>query len=133
MKGFARSLVLRDGATFAWENRLSDNGYEHLQQLCCSKVWVAPEDLRPDSVREQATLRLLIFPQFTAGKDFVVRPLSPAEASFQLMQHLVNAKNLPAHGLTAVTALTRQVDAYTVQYSNAMDVADWLHKRLPAQ
>jgi hypothetical protein len=69
---------------------------------------------------------LILFPRYEAGVRLAIRPLSTAEAVYTLMQHLVNARNLPGYGLTAVRQLAQQTTAYQLTYGSAQQVVDWL-------
>ena len=123
MLGFSRSLVLKEGSAFVWQEGAFS---EELLALPGGLFWLRPSLLRPDCVRQTARPGLILFPRYEDGAALTVRPLSPAETFYTLMQHLVNARNLAQYGLTAVRQLAQQTTAYQLTYGNAPQVVDWL-------
>jgi len=71
---------------------------------------------------------LILFPHYApdAEAEMEVRPLSKAQASLRLMASLVNARNLPDHGLSEVTRLARQAPAYELRYAELDQLAGQL-------
>jgi hypothetical protein len=65
----------------------------------------------------------IVFPEWEEGRRFEVRPLSRAETALGLMASLVNARNLPGHGLADVVRLAQQIPGYRLRYSDADEVA----------
>ena len=65
----------------------------------------------------------IVFPEWEQGRRLEVRPISRAETALGLMASLVNARNLPGHGLPDVVRLARQVPGYRLRYSDADDLA----------
>ncbi|NKQ34749.1 MAG: hypothetical protein HF973_03940 [Chloroflexi bacterium] len=123
MLGFARPLVLKEGSAFVWrEAALAEAPLALPGRL----VWIRPLLLRPDCVRQSARPGLILFPRYEAGVGLAIRPLSTAETVYTLMQHLVNARNLPGYGLMAVRQLAQQTTAYQLTYGSAQQVVDWL-------
>jgi hypothetical protein len=127
MRGFARSIVLKQSAEFLWPEGAVKNDLLHLPG---GTTWLAPTYLREGCVGETAAPRLILFPQFDPDYNFEVRPLSAAESGFQLMQLLVNARNLPQKGFTAVTQLAKQIPAFSLRHSSGPAVAGWLLEQL---
>lgn len=62
-------------------------------------------------------VRLLIFPHFEAGAPFSLAPLGKARAGLELMQCLVNARNLPEHGFPEAVRIAATVPAWSLRYS----------------
>ena len=62
-------------------------------------------------------VRLLIFPHFEAGAPFSLAPLGKARAGLELMQCLVNARNLPEHGFPEAVHIASTVPAWSLRYS----------------
>jgi hypothetical protein len=60
----------------------------------------------------------VIFPRFEADAAFDLHRLSKAQASLELMQCLINARNLPEHGFPNVVSLARLIPAFQMTYSN---------------
>jgi len=65
----------------------------------------------------------IVFPEWEQGRRLEVRPISRAETALGLMASLVNARNLPGHGLADVVRFAQQVPGYRLRYSDADDVA----------
>lgn len=78
---------------------------------------VPPTLLGPANAPAEPPLSLIIFPAYKPGSDFELRPLSKAQAGLALMQCLVNARNLPAHGFSEITRLAKTIPAYTMNYA----------------
>jgi len=62
-------------------------------------------------------VRLLLFPRFEAGASFSLTPLGKSRAGLELMQCLVNARNLPEHGFPETVRLAATVPAWSLRYS----------------
>ncbi|NBD36646.1 MAG: hypothetical protein GVY30_11695 [Chloroflexi bacterium] len=80
---------------------------------------IAPSALTSAPIRTTARLHLILFPHYApdAEAEMEVRPLSKAQASLRLMACLVNARNLPDHGVAEVARLARRVPAYELRYA----------------
>jgi hypothetical protein len=65
----------------------------------------------------------IVFPEWKAEARLEIQPISKAETALRLMACLVNARNLPDHGLPDVVRLARHVPGYRLRYSDADDVA----------
>jgi hypothetical protein len=63
-------------------------------------------------------VRLLVFPRFEAGAPFSLEPLGKARAGLELMQCLVNARNLPEHGFPDAVRLAASAPAWSLRYSS---------------
>jgi hypothetical protein len=81
-------------------------------------VWIDPRE-----VVEQAQAGVLVFPNYQPGQAFRVQALSAAEAVFELLRALVNARHLPGNGLPAMTALARRAPAFRLTYGALDDAA----------
>lgn len=62
-------------------------------------------------------LNLIIFPRFQPNAEFNLHLLTKAQAGLELMQCLVNARNLPGHGFDDISRLARAVPAYRLTYA----------------
>lgn len=84
-------------------------------------VWIDPGE-----VVQTAQAALLVFPNFQPGQPFRAQALSPAEAVFELLRALVNARHLPGSGLAAMRALALRAPAFRLTYG-ALDeaAAEW--------
>ncbi|MGD0918931.1 MAG: hypothetical protein ABSB22_20995 [Thermodesulfobacteriota bacterium] len=79
---------------------------------------ISPVLLNCNPPDKEAPLDLLFFPQYRPNSDFILQPLSRAQAGLELMKCLVNARNLPDHGFPEITRLARKVPAYRMLYSH---------------
>lgn len=68
----------------------------------------------------------LLLPRFVPGADFSVTTPSVGQCAATMMRSLLNARNLPRHGLAGVVALARAVPIYAPQYGELEDVSSWL-------
>lgn len=123
MAGFTRPIVLKSGSEFIWEN---GRDQPTVWPLPDGFTWLLPTFFSQGCWGETAVPQWVLFPRYQAGASFSVQPLSKAETAFQLMQQLVNARNLPDKGLPAVGRLGAQVSAYEVVYGQGTAVVDWL-------
>jgi hypothetical protein len=64
-----------------------------------------------------APLKLILFPHYQAAQPFTAQKLSNAQTSWHLMQTLINARNLPGHGLPEITRLVKTIPAYKISYN----------------
>lgn len=126
MYGFTRPLVLKKGADFVWQHWLSIQEQNNVTRFSDDVVWLDPETLRTGSVRATTFPHMLLYPRYSAGHSLDVKPLSSAESAFRLMQHLVNASNLPDRGFASTVHLARQTTAYSVTYGDVTQAATWL-------
>jgi hypothetical protein len=130
MIGFTRPLVLRAGSAFVWRERLAEVNQRHLLRFSEERRLVDPELLRPRSIRISVAPRILLFSRYLAGQPFAVQSLSRAEAVFELMRCLLNAKNLPQGGLSSATHLIQQLASYRLTYSDINQMVTWLEQCL---
>ncbi|GAB4272629.1 MAG: hypothetical protein Kow0080_19300 [Candidatus Promineifilaceae bacterium] len=127
--GFPRSIILRQGSAFIWRNALPGGVLPEEAALDDGTVWLRPDWLGQGRVQPEGNdVQMVIFPRFEAGADFSARPLSAGELAFSLMQHLVNAKNVAGHGLTAVSQFARQLTGWQLVYGNVDMAAAWLEE-----
>ena len=61
---------------------------------------------------------MAIFPLYKTGADLEFQALSPARASHALCGCLLNARNLPKHGLTMVAEFARSIESWSLKYSS---------------
>lgn len=126
--GFPRSIILRQGSAFIWQNALTGGVLPEEAALDDGTVWLRPDWLGNGRVQPKADVQTVVFPRFEAGAGFSARPLSAGELAFGLMQHLVNAKNVAGHGLTAVSQFARQLTGWQLVYGNVDTAAAWLEE-----
>ncbi|MFP4345720.1 MAG: hypothetical protein ACLFU8_13580 [Anaerolineales bacterium] len=77
---------------------------------------LAPECLGTVQAGAAPPLRLLLFPHYEPAAVPVARRLTSGQAALALMSTLVNARNLPEHGLGEVARLARMSTACALHY-----------------
>ncbi len=104
--------------------------WEAWYQTTSAEVWTSPQGdlVMPavfNSIRHANTppIDLIIFPGYTPNTTFTLQPLTKAQAGFQLLQCLVNARNMPEYGLPAVAQLARHAPAYRMNYASLDQLA----------
>ncbi len=85
---------------------------------------IQPELLGVGGVVSHVTMRAMIFPVYTAGAAFEIRPISKARTSLELMKCLINARNLPEHGFPEVIQVASEMPAYRMVYSDFTAIED---------
>lgn len=116
--GLARPLNLKKAA------RPLLNDLFQVSSATSGVVSTASVDLVPHevfgkgSVLSQIPICAVIFPSFQTNAVFELRRLSKAQAGLELMQCLINARNLPEHGFPNVIDLARSCAAYQMIYSD---------------
>lgn len=118
VKGFARPLNLKLPSRPVLKSRVD---YVAQPEAIFSTVGidlVPPHLFNPATTVSQPPSALILFPHYQAGSQFLLQPLSKAQAGLALMECLVNARNLEDHGFAAVSRLARAVPAYKLYYSH---------------
>jgi hypothetical protein len=133
IKGLTRSIFLKHGSAFVWQNRLSNIDSSKMHRFADNAVWIDPQLFHADAPLYSAAPRLLIFPQYVPAAMLEARKLTNAETLFHLLQNLVNARNLPNHGMDVAARLARQVTAYTLTYSDLESASQWIQKTITAK
>jgi hypothetical protein len=130
IRGISRVIVLKRGAIPVLKIHFRQGQTKGWYSLPDGSIWLDPQRLFPCRFRKKAKPRLLLFLQYSAEAVFSTVQLSPADAAFSLMQHLVNARNLPDFGLKATAQLADTVHAYRLIYSDLVPVRQWLKTTL---
>jgi hypothetical protein len=118
MSGFTRPITIKLPARhmileILKEDRTND-GMMHGEAV----DMISPELFGAEVVKGDASLDLIVFPQYQADHKIEMRQLSKAQAAFELMKCLANARNLPQHGLPEVVRLAESTPAYQLNYNN---------------
>ncbi len=90
---------------------------------------IEPERIAPQSARDGYRAQVMLFPEYSADKDFKLAPMSPAQCAHRLMGSLINARNLQNKGLDAVAKLARSIPGYQIRYRHFSELTD-LHTLL---
>jgi hypothetical protein len=118
MQTFTRPLNLKRPARPVWQNLFDFAGQTaHIFSSPHGDL-IPPTLFRPANTLSEPPLNLIIFPLYQPGSDFVWRPLSRAQAGLELMQCLVNARNLPGYGFAEIARLARAAPAYQMRYAD---------------
>jgi hypothetical protein len=122
MQPFPRPLNLKHPARPLFEDHIDFDSQDN-QILSAGTTDLIPAKLlNPQTTLSEPPLRLIIFPNYQADSDFELRQLSRAQAGLELMQCLINARNLPDHGFPEVIRLARAVPAYKMIYANFIQI-----------
>jgi hypothetical protein len=127
---FPRSIFLKQGSAFVWQQRLSQTESSHFLRFSDDAAWIDPQLFNPALPASQATPRLLVFPRYVVGSPLQSQKLTPGETLFRILQNVTNARNLPRHGLDAASRLAQQVTAYNLVYSDLEQASDWIRDSL---
>ncbi|MCB9077896.1 MAG: hypothetical protein H6631_09910 [Anaerolineaceae bacterium] len=73
---------------------------------------------------------LLIFPRYQRHSAIEWQPLSKVRAGLALMEHLINARNLPGHGLTEAARIAAAMPAYRLIYADFVQLRGQLESLL---
>jgi len=128
--GLTRSIVLKPDSAFIWQDHLPETKSNGFLLFTDGSAWIDPQLLRPDAVYSTATPCALVFPHYEPDVSLQTKKLTSAEALFRLMQTLVNARNLPGHGMDAAARLARQVKAFDLTYSDIEAAAVWIRQTI---
>ncbi len=128
MTGFLRPLVLKEALPPTWAPQKL--ALFPLAVMPDGSRWISPAWMGADVAVNPVTVHQLLFPTFQANAQLAIRPLTPAEAAFYLLQNLVNARNLPDKGVSDTARIARRVPAYRITYNDATAVAAWLHDQV---
>ncbi len=83
------------------------------------KKIIVPESELPVATTDAInTTALILYPRFTPGADIALTPLSSGQAAAELMSCTLNARMRPKHGFTQAAALSREIPACKVIYSD---------------
>ncbi len=118
VEGFARPLSVKPGAWPALEHTLAATPDSEVL-VTGDGFLVRPLHLTQMPAGGRSAIRACVFPRRTPGASGHLRRLTKAEAAMHLLAHCVNVRNLPDHGLAAVTGLARAVPAYEAVYDDA--------------
>jgi hypothetical protein len=132
VQAFTRPLNLKSPSRAVLQNLIDfERNAAHILSGPNSDL-IPPTLLNPANRFGEPPLGLVIFPRYLPGSDFVLRPLSKAQAGLELMQCLVNARNLPDHGFAEITRLAQIAPAYKMSYADFDQVGEHVETLLRA-
>jgi hypothetical protein len=79
---------------------------------------IHPNLIRTDNHYFQPPVWLILFPRYQAESALQWKELTPAETGLELMQCLINARNLLGHGFGEITRLARKIRGIKFTYSS---------------
>ncbi len=127
---FVRPLNLKPGSRIALQTIFDFESFTALIHHSPSADLVSPLALRSTNRLSAPRVRLMLFPQYAPEVAFEIQPLSKAQAGFALMQSLLNARNLPDHGLPHIARLAQAAPAYRLRYAQFAQISTWLDELL---
>jgi hypothetical protein len=129
---FPRPLNLKRPARFLFEAQINfDDSNDQILSADTTDL-IPPTLFNPNTSLSEPQLDLIIFPNYQAGNDFELCHLSKAQTGLELMQCLINARNLSGHGFPEVTRLARSVPAYKMTYSSFAQIESQIDLLLAA-
>lgn len=114
--GLGRAMVIKPGSAehIATFDRFRDadaaQGGSHRM--------LRPSGDGADTAAGPNVCRLLVFPQFVAGAEISLEPLTSGQAALRLVACNLNARNLPDGGFAALSSLARTVPAIELRYGD---------------
>jgi hypothetical protein len=124
IQALTRPLNLKRPARSAMEGYLDFEADDILRSP--HSYLIPPERLGRVESKNEPPVKLILFPSYVPASDFAPRPLSKAQAGLALMQCLVNARNLPNHGLSEIARLAQMAPAYRVTYASFEQLEAWI-------
>lgn len=128
LSGLPRSITLKRGSAFIWQQRLDPRPSEGFLQFEDGTTWVDPTLFHAGGVRASITPQTLVFPRYTPNAPLQAQPLKPAKTLFHLLQGLANARNFTDGGLATASHLAKQVRAWRLLYSDLESASQWLRQ-----
>ena len=89
-------------------------------------VLLAPEASERES--SNASLSVIVFPQYRARSRFSLTPLSPSQTAVRLMTSVLNAAKLPDHGFREATRVARLAVGYDMRFANLGQVGSRIER-----
>ena len=117
MQSFNRPLHLKKASRSVLDLFIDYNADEKLIQCGTHSDLVNPKHIKPDNHYQQPQVRLILFPHYKVDSEFQWKELSPAETGLELMQFLINARNLPEYGFKEIVHIAQKSKAVKFQYS----------------
>jgi len=124
--GLSRAVVLKPGAAEVAATLSALQNGSIIE--CGSHILGLPADV--DALPQPRGVGLMIFPQFEAGGDVKIQPMSPGEAGLKLIASNLNARNLTDGGLGSIAALARETPAVALRYGKFEQLAGTLDELL---
>ena len=131
MTGLPRPIHLKPGSVFVLEHWLGEQARSQIDLLADGSALVLPSAFVRTEVVHTVAPEIVVFPKYSAQAEFRWQRLTTGQTAFQLAHSLVNAINLPGHGMSQVVALSKRVTGYSVEFALPRHVAEWLDSLIP--
>ena len=118
VRGFARPLTIKPSARHLLPGLLKVPVDDPGILRAGTADMIHPPSFGSDLVSGDSPPGLIIFPTYQEECQFELRPLSTAQAAFELMSFLANARNLAGHGLPQAIRLAGAAPAYSLTFSD---------------
>ncbi len=125
MTGFPRPIHLKPGSSRLLAHWLDETYLQQLKFAADGSVLIDPMALPLARVTRSVRPHYVIFPHYLPEVPFRVTYLSPTKTAFQLMQSLVNARNLAGHGFHDVFEFAKRVQGYSLEYADTKLAMNW--------
>lgn len=116
--GFARPLNLKKAAQPLLSDLFQISAHTRGMMTSASVDLIPHELFGKGEELTHVPVHMVIFPRFQSDAAFEVHRLSKAQAGLELMQCLINARNLPEHGFPQVIKIVRTVPIYQMVYGD---------------
>lgn len=130
IQAFTRPLNLKRPSRTVLQDHFHFEGHADRILSTAHGDLVPPVLLNPTNTLSQPPVSLIVFPRYQPGSDFIMRPLSGAQAGLALMECLVNARNLPEHGFPEIARLAKTAPAYKMIYAHFDQVEEQIETLL---
>lgn len=131
MTGLPRCITLKGESAREWRERLIRRGRAPMELTAHGHLWIDPAQLGPGWMAAGAAARLVVFPRFAEKAPLRAEAMSSGAAAFELLQNLVNARNL-ADPLGATARLAQGTRACRLTYSSGREAAQWIDDAIKA-
>jgi hypothetical protein len=121
---FRRPLSLKRPSRAVMENAFDFDGSEERILASAESELIHPSALEAGPASNSLPARLFLFPHYEEGAAPSWESLSTARIAQELMQCLVNARNLPEHGFPEAVRLAKAGKGYRVIYSDFSQISE---------
>ncbi len=117
MHSFYRPLHLKKPSRNVLDQIIDYDAGEELLMAGNHSDLIHPTLIKADNCYRQPPIQLALFPQYQAKSELQWQALTSGETGLELMQFLINARNLPEHGFGEIARLARKVKGIKFTYS----------------
>lgn len=117
ISGFARPITIKKRGRHLLPEHLRKAGSSNGIARSDPADMIAPEQFGAEVLLGDSPVDLIIFPRYQQDQACELNRLSQAQAAFELLACLANARNLDHHGIPGVKGLAKSAPAYSLAYS----------------